>query len=275
MNHNKKRAGIIPYSILFLTAFLFMIPLVWLFLAAFNENASQALKIPERFSLSNFIEVLGSGKNRQGFKNSLVISVTQTVIVMVSSLLAAYPLSRYSLKSGQRITMFILFLTALPITAVMVPVYQLFLVFHLVDTIPGTILFMSASSLPYAVWMMKNFLDAVPVELEEAAWIDGASPMKSLLTVVLPLMVPGIFTVCIFTFMGSWGNFFVPFILLQSNEKVTAAVNLYRFFGERGNVMYNQLAAYSVIYMMPVFVLYFFSQNYMSRGFSMGGGTKG
>lgn len=168
-----------------------------------------------------------------------------------------------------------LFLTSIPITAVMVPVYQMFIMMKLVDSIGGTIIFLSASGLPYGIWMMKNFLDGVSVDLEEAAWIDGASAVKSVVHVVLPLMLPGLFTVAMFTFVGSWGNFFVPLILLQSTEKIPAAVNIYRFFGERGQVIYGQLAAYSIVYMLPVFVLYFFSQNYMSKGFAMTGASKG
>lgn len=123
--------------------------------------------------------------------------------------------------------------------------------------------------------MMKNFLDGVSVELEEAAWIDGASPFQSVRYVILPLMLPGLFTVSMFTFIGSWGNFFVPLILLQSTENIPASVNIYRFFGEKGTVLYGQLAAYSIVYMIPVFVLYFLSQNYMSKGFAMTGATKG
>ena len=157
----------------------------------------------------------------------------------------------------------------------MVPVYQMFIMMKLVDSLGGTIIFLSASGLPYGIWMMKNFLDGVSVDLEEAAWIDGASAVKSMIHVVLPLMLPGLFTVAMFTFVGSWGNFFVPLILLQSTEKIPAAVNIYRFCGERGQVIYGPLAAYSIVDMLPVFVLYFFSQNYMSKGFAMTGASKG
>lgn len=272
----KKGIGkIIPYIILITIALAFLVPLLWLVFAAFNPQASQAFSLPKTLSMENFRVILTDARNQRGFLNSLFISVTQTTIVLVCSLLAAYPLSRYKLKTGQKITMGMLFLTSIPITAVMVPVYQLFITMKLVDSLWGTIIFLSASSLPYGIWMMKNFLDGVSVELEEAAWIDGASSVKGVIHVVLPLMLPGLFTVAMFTFVGSWGNFFVPLILLQSTDKIPAAVNIYRFFGEHGAVIYGQLAAYSIVYMMPVFVLYFFSQNYMSKGFSMSGAAKG
>lgn len=271
----KKVKRVIPNIVLLTVGISFLLPLLWLVFAAFDTGASQSFAIPKQFSIENFREVLTNTKNQRGFLNSLVISVVQTVGVIICSLLAAYPLSRYNLKMGQKITMGMLFLTSIPISAVMVPVYQLFIALGLVDSIPGTIIFLAASALPYGIWMMKNFLDGVSVELEEAAWIDGASPFQSVRYVILPLMLPGLFTVSMFTFIGSWGNFFVPLILLQSTENIPASVNIYRFFGEKGTVLYGQLAAYSIVYMIPVFVLYFLSQNYMSKGFAMTGATKG
>lgn len=265
----------IPYIVLLAIALTFLLPLVWLALSSFDPSASQSLAIPERLSLENYRVVLSDPKIQRGFLNSAIISVMQTAVVLVFSLMAAYPLSRYHLKTAQKISMSMLFLTSIPITAVMVPVYQLFISLRLVDNLVGTIIFMTASSLPYGIWMMKNFLDGVSVDIEEAAWIDGASPLKSVVYVVLPLMIPGLFTVAMFTFVGSWGNFFVPFILLQSAENIPASVNIFRFFGEHGLVMYGQLAAYSIVYMIPVFVLYFMSQNYMSKGFIMTGAAKG
>ena len=116
---------------------------------------------------------------------------------------------------------------------------------------------------------------ALPVELEEAAWVDGATTMQSILKVVAPLMFPGICVVFIYTFSGSWGNFFIPYILLSSKEKLPAAVMLYQFFGQHGTIAYGPLAAYSIIYALPSVLLYVLSQNYMSKGFTMAGAAKG
>ncbi len=118
----------------------------------------------------------------------------------------------------------VLFGSCLPITAMMVPVYALFVQLKMLDSQVSVILFMAATSLPMAIWMLKNFMDSVPVSLEEAAWVDGASAMRALWTIVLPLMRPGISVVFIFVFTQAWGNFFVPFVLLFSSEKMPAAV---------------------------------------------------
>ncbi|MNU81613.1 Inner membrane ABC transporter permease protein YcjP [compost metagenome] len=123
--------------------------------------------------------------------------------------------------------------------------------------------------------MLKNFMDSVPSELEEAAWIDGASVFVGIRKVVAPLMVPGICTVAIFTFSGSWGNFFVPYILLQTPENFPVSLKLYQFFGQYGMVDYGKLAAFSVLYAIPSVVMYILSQQFMSKGFGLQGGTKG
>lgn len=265
----------LPYIILVIIGVLFLLPLIWVVLASFDPNASSALKLPARPSLANYVNVVSKSSNRHAFAIGLIISCLQTIFVVVFSGLAAYPLSRYQMKNKRLFMYTILFMTSLPITAVMIPVYEEFVAINLYDNIFGVILFMSASSLPYAIWMMKNFMDSVSIELDEAARVDGATTFQSITRIVMPLMVPGIFTVAVFTFSGSWGNFFVPFILISSNDNMPAAVQLYQFFGQHGLISYGPLAAYSILYAIPSIVLYAISQNYMSQGFSMQGATKG
>jgi multiple sugar transport system permease protein len=266
---------IMPYIILSIIGILFLIPFLWIFLASFDPTAKVSIQMPEKFTTDNFTSVLSDKLNQRAFLIGLLLSLGQAIISVIVAGLAAYPLSRYDLKYKKPFLYTILFMTSLPITAVMVPVYQLFIMLNLQDSIFGTMLFLSASTLPYAIWMMKNFMDSVPLELEESAWVDGASVYKGLRKVVAPLMLPGIFTVGIFTFTGSWGNFFVPYILIQSPEKLPASVTIYQFFGQYGMVEYGKLAAFSLIYTIPAITLYILSQRFMSEGFSLGGASKG
>jgi multiple sugar transport system permease protein len=269
-----KKEKAVHYLILTFLALCFLLPFLWILLSSFDLHASQAIKLPE-WTVENFRSILLDPMNLRSFAIGLFISLGQATIVVLVAGLAAYPLSRYRLKYKESFLLSILFMTALPITAVMVPVYQLFLFWRLQDSILATTVFLAASALPYGIWMMKNFMDAVPVELEESAWVDGASVLTGLRKIVAPLMLPGIFTIAIFTFTGSWGNFFVPYILLQTQEKLPASVTLYQFFGSYGMVEYGKLAAFSLLYTLPSVVLYIFSQKYMSKGFSLGGATKG
>jgi multiple sugar transport system permease protein len=169
----------------------------------------------------------------------------------------------------------VLFGTCLPITAMMVPVYSLFVAFNLIDSMAGTILFLAATSLPMAIYMTKSFMDSVPVTLEEAAWMDGASMMSTLTRIVVPLMRPGLAVVFIFVFIGAWGNFFVPFVLLLSPEKLPAAVSIFAFFGQYGSVAYGQLAAFSLVYSVPVIALYVLVSRALGGSSALAGAVKG
>ena len=260
---------------LVIVGIVFILPLLWVVIASLDTNAGEALKWPTQWTFSNYSDVLTNSDNLRGFGVGLVISFAQSLIVVLISGLAAYPLSRYHLSYKKGFMYVILFMTALPMIAVTVPVYKILLSVGLLDSIPGLVLFLSASSLPYGIWLMKNFMDGVPVELEEAAWVDGATTMKSIRKIVAPLMFPGICVVFIYTFSGSWGNFFIPYILLSSPEKMPASVMLYQFFGQHGTIQYGPLAAYSAIYALPSILLYILSQNYMSKGFTMAGAAKG
>lgn len=274
MKHKKLKKAT-PYIILTLLAVIFALPLIWIVLASLDANAASNVKMPANWTLDNYVAVLKSDTNQMAFKNGLLISIGQSVVVVVVSILAAYPLSRFELKCNKLFMYTILFMTALPMTAVMVPVYKLFLSINLYNKLWGVILFMSATSLPYAIWMMKNFMDGVPLELEEAAKVDGATTLKGIMKIIVPLMFPGICVVFIYTFSGSWGNFFVPYILLSTAEKMPASVQLYQFFGQNGTVVYGQLAAYSAMYALPSIILYVISQSYMSKGFNLSGAAKG
>lgn len=271
----EKTTKCIHYLILSGIGIAFIMPLVWLFLASLDTNASQALKLPTGWTLGNFKSVLTDSRNLKGFGVGLLISLVQASIVVIVSGLAAYPLSRYRLSYKKTFMYVILFMTALPMIAVIVPVYKMFLNIGLLDSIPGVILYLSAASLPYGIWLMKNFMDGIPIELEEAARVDGATTMQSIRKIVTPLMFSGICVVFIYTFSGSWGNFFIPYILLSTQAKQPASVLLYQYFGQHGAIAYGPLAAFSIIYAMPSILLYILSQNYMSKGFTMAGAAKG
>lgn len=270
-----KLGKVVPYVILSILAVLFLLPLLWVVVASFDPTAGEVLRTPSAFTFNNYISVLTDAVNLRSFGNGLFLSLGQAFLVVVLAGLAAYPLSRYEMKNKNLFMLTMLFMTSLPITAIMVPVYQMFLSIQLYDTLTGVMIFMTAASLPYGVWMMKNFMDSVAIELEEAAWVDGATTIQSITKIVIPLMLPGVCTIAIYTFSGSWGNFFVPYILLNSANKVPAAVQLYQYFGMHGMIAYGELAAFSVIYTIPSVLLYILSQKYMSKGFTMAGGAKG
>ena len=271
---NKSMAAVAANLTLLIIGIVFLIPLIWLITAAFNPAATLSLDVPRHPSVANFTAVLNGPTTFTPMLNGLLLAGVSAIIVTVLAVLAAYPLSRYKLRFGNSFIYIILFGSSLPITAIMVPVYALFVGLGLIDSRIGVILFLSASALPYAIWMTKNFMDAVPIDLEEAAWTDGASGMAALWRIVLPLMVPGLITIFVFNFIEFWGNFFVPYILLLDPAKQPMSVTLYSFFGQHGEVIYGQLAAFAIMYTLPVLVLYLLVQRYLNQGFRMAGAVK-
>lgn len=272
---SRKSLRAVSNSVLVLITIAFALPLVWLVLASVDTTATLSIALPERFSLQNFIDVMTPEKAFIPLLNSLVLSAGCAIITVVVAVLAAYPLSRYRMRINKPFLYGVLFGTCLPITAMMVPVYSLFVAFNLIDSTGGTILFLAATSLPMAIYMTKNFMDGVPVSLEEAAWMDGASMMSTLTRIVVPLMRPGIAVVFIFVFIGAWGNFFVPFVLLLSPDKQPAAVSIFSFFGQYGTVAYGQLAAFSLLYSVPVIGLYVLVSRLLGGSSALAGAVKG
>jgi multiple sugar transport system permease protein len=261
--------------VLLLIAACYLVPLLWLVLAAFNATAGPAVAWPDRWTFDNFRAVLTTDITFRPMLNGLILCGGATIVTMVCAVLAAYPLSRYRSRMKRPFLLTVLFMTGLPITAIMVPVYGLFVQVDLIDTYTGTILFMATTALPISIWLSKNFMDAVPIDLEEAAWTDGASPMQALRRIVLPLMWPGIAVVALYTFIGLWGNFFVPFVLLLSNDNLPASVSIYTFFSQYAQVVYGQLAAYSMLYSLPAVLLYLMLSRRLSGAFTFGGAVKG
>jgi multiple sugar transport system permease protein len=270
----RRSAAAVAYLILGLIALAFLVPFGWLFLASVSDHATLGTSIPSQPTLRNFEDVL-TGDNLHALINSFVLSMGSSVLTLVLAAPAAYPLSRYTRRFGRPILLVLLFATGLPITAILVPVYGLFVQLDLLDSIPATILFLTATGLPMAIWLMKNFMDEVPISLEEAAWVDGASGFRALLRIVLPLMLPGTTVVFTFTFALTWGNFFVPFILLLDPAKQPASVVIFQYFGLHGTASYGLLAAFSILYSLPVVVLYTIVQRVLGNAFALSGAVKG
>lgn len=266
---------VVAYLVLLLVCLSFVAPMLWLLLGSVQAGSGLDVSFSGSFTFANFAAVMNTDTLWTPMLNSLILSGGTALITVFAAALAAYPLSRYQMRFRRPFLYTLVFSTGLPITAIMVPVYAMFAHFNLVDSIPATVLFMSATSLPFGIWLMKNFMDGVPVTLEEAAWTDGAGWFASLRRVVLPLMLPGLAVVGIFTFVTQWGDFFVPFILLLSPENQPASVSIYTFFGQSGEIAYGQLAAFSILYTLPIVFLYIALSRFLGGSFTFAGGIKG
>jgi multiple sugar transport system permease protein len=266
--------SLITNVVLILLGSLFLLPMLWMVFAAFDSNPDWAIKLPS-LTFANFSEVIGTAGALTGFRSSLILAGTTTVITTVVAVLAAYPLSRRHIPFKRPFMLAILFASGLPVAMLIVPVYQLYVYLGWLDSLYTTALFLAATSLPFAIWLMKNFIDAVPVELEHAAAIDGASTFRILRQVVLPLTVPGISVTAIYTFINAWGAFFVPFVLNSNPDDQPGPIEIYNFMGSHGLFKFGDLAVFSLLFSLPVIVLYLFMSRYFSGAFSFSGAVRG
>jgi multiple sugar transport system permease protein len=252
---------------------IFLLPIVWLVDAASNPNATQALGAPA-LSVANFRAAIAAGAGG-AIKNSLYLAVVSTIVATSVSTLAAYALSRRRVPFKGPILLVVLFLTGLPVTLLLIPIYQIFVHFGWANSPFYTSLVLSATSIPFAIWLLKNFIDQVPKEFEEAAAIEGSSEMRNLWKIVIPLSLPGILVAAILTFINSWGAFLIPLVLDANPGNTPGAVGIYQFMSANGVVQYGPLAAYGILFSLPVVVLYLICSRWLNGGFAFAGGVKG
>ncbi|WP_370017653.1 carbohydrate ABC transporter permease [Planotetraspora sp. GP83] len=250
----------------------FALPLLWLASAPFDTSPSITTSVPE-FTLGNFRALLENPYALNSLRNSLIQAGGSAAIVVVLAALAAYALSRVRVPGRDALLYVLLLLSSVVTgTAAMVPLFELATRLNLVDTHLGVILTLSGGLLPAAIFILKDFMDGTPTSYEESARVFGASPLQILRHIVIPLVRPGLATIAVWAVANVWGSFLQPFILLRDPGKAPGAVILYTLYTEGGAPRLDLISAFSLVYSLPVVVMYVFvSRRY---GFRFHGGIK-
>jgi multiple sugar transport system permease protein len=263
----------LPNLLMVLIGASFLLPLVWFILAAFNPHATSGLTAPA-FSLNNFRAAFSAGAGG-AILNSLYLAGVSTLVATAASTLAGYVLSRHYVPLRGALLVTVIFLTGLPVTLLLIPIYQMFVTAGWLNSPFYTSLVLAATSVPFAIWLLKNFIDQVPREFEEAAAVEGSGQFAILVRVVVPLILPGILVSAILTFINSWGAFLIPLVLDANPADTPGAVGIYQFMSANGQVQFGPLAAYGILFSVPVIIMYIISSRWLSGSFSFAGGIKG
>ncbi|TGQ05008.1 MULTISPECIES: carbohydrate ABC transporter permease [unclassified Mesorhizobium] len=248
----------------------FAVPMLWLALASVDKNATFQTKLPV-LTAEHYIVSLESG-NLAALRNSLVISLVASTIGTVAAFFAAYSFSRHHIVWKGPILLGILFLSGVPITILIVPMYEMFSSAGLLTMFPTAVL-LGVTALPFQIYLIKNFIDAIPRDLEEAAYIERAKTWHVLWSVILPLTMPGLASAALFGFVNAWGSFLIPLVLISSDNQQAAPVRLFGFVNAT-SIDYGAIAAYSIIYSLPVVVLYLALSRQFKAGFVLGGAVR-
>jgi len=264
---------ILAYTLLVLMVLFCLVPFAWVVFSSIDGNAGPNVQIPA-LSFDNFGRFFTSAGTPMLLVNSLIIGVGGTVLNLVLGVAGGYALARFEFK-GRRAFMFsILLIRVIPAPATIVALYLIMVNLKLTNSLFGLILVEAVLQLPVTLWLLKGTISAVPIELEEAAWVDGNTRLQAIRRVVFPLIGPGLGAAAMLTFMGIWGDFLTPLVMLQSQELYPLSIGLFRAFSEHNHVDWGLLAASAVVYVVPPAVLYIFVRKHLLKS-SLGGAVKG
>jgi multiple sugar transport system permease protein len=249
---------------------IFLFPIYWLFMISFKtaeEIYSYPPKwLPSHFGLGSYLVLFRDG-DAVTVWNSLVIASSSTVIAMFLGTICAYSLARFR-TGGKDLANWIISQRMVPPIAVVFPIFLLYVWLGWVDTYVGLILLYTAFNLPYVIWMMRGYIQDIPLALEESALVDGCTRWEVLRKVVLPMSRSGLLATAIFTFVFAWNEFLFALVLTRT-EVATYTVQVTHYFGGQSN-FWAKISAMSVLGTVPIFIVVAFMQRFLVRGMSLG-----
>ena len=256
---------------LILSAAVFiMIPIYWIISGAFKQQVDIfQLKLLFTPTLENFKIIFKSPYNLlDKLFNSTVVAFSTVVVAIPLATIAAYSFSRFRL-TGERI-MFVMILSTqfVPAVVIVLPFFILFRDLGILDTKLSLVLVNLSLIMPFAIWMIKGFIDGIPLDTEEAALVDGSNRIQVIKNVVLPMALPGVITAAIFCFILAWNEFLFA-VIITTNKAVTMPVGLSMFHAEEG-VLWHLISAAGIMIMLPMFVLATLIQKHFVQGMTMG-----
>lgn len=270
---NRYRRHLSKYiQILFIgfATFIMLVPIAWIFLAAFKTHVDvYQLKLFFTPTLDNF-RIVFEQPYDLGTKlwNSTLVAFITVLIAIPIATMAAYSFSRFRLRGETLMLVTILATQFVPAVVIILPFFVMFRSIGLLDTHVGLILVNLAIVMPFAIWMIKGFIDGIPLDTEEAAMVDGSTRLQVIRNIVLPMAAPGLLTAGIFCFIIAWNEFLFA-LILTNKDAVTLPIGLALFKGEEGD-LWNLLSAAGIIIMLPMFVLALIIRKYFVQGMTMG-----
>jgi multiple sugar transport system permease protein len=270
----------IPYKIgaglILLILLLFAVfPLFWILLTSIKSQRD-LFAIPPIFFFKpvsdHWTKVLVGSEFLRYYMNSLIIAISTVIVVIIVATMASYGLERGSMggKVKENLAFFILSQRMMPPVAIIIPVYLLFSSFRLLDRLYTLIIMNIAFNLPLSIWMIRGFLQNLPMEIEEAAIVDGCSHFSAFTRVGIPQMLPGLLSTALFTFIYTINEFFFALILSGTRARpVSVAVQLFLPTGVRGT-LFGEAAVASILIMLPSLAFAIFMQRYLVSGVSLG-----
>ena len=266
----KQVMNAVQMALILIAILIMLVPIAWIFMAAFKNHIDVfQLKLFFTPTLENFGTVF-EPPFFLGHKlmNSTIVAFVTVVFAIPIATMAAYSFSRFRLTGETTMLVVILATQFVPAVVIILPFFVMFRDIGLLDTRIGLILVNLAIVMPFAIWMIKGFIDGIPLDTEEAAMVDGSSRLQVIRNIVLPMAAPGLLTAGIFCFIIAWNEFLFA-LILTNKDAVTLPIGLALFKAEEGD-LWNLLSAAGIIIMLPMFALALIIRKYFVQGMTMG-----
>lgn len=271
MGRHKRCVKITCYILASLAAIVFIFPIYWTMITSFKTYSEAFAQPPKFFSkvtLENYVIFLKQNDILSYLKNSVIISIVSVLIPLVLGLFASYAITRSSLPGKEGYSLFLLASRFIPPVSTLIPTYLLFRRFGLYDSLLGLILLNCATNIPYIIWMMRGFIRDVSLSIEESAWLDGASRMRTFFSIVLPMCMPGVAATSVLCFCFSWNEFLFAMNLTSRNAK-TLPLAMMTYMGESGNE-WQMMATAGMVILLPTILFTVLTHRNLNSGMSFG-----
>ena len=266
------------YVALLLFVIFLGFPLLYLASAAFKTpqelQSTTPTLLPRTWNVDNFVAAFERANLGQAMWNSLIVAVATTAIVIVIAMPASYMLARFKTRLRKYVTVWILLSQVFPFILLIIPLFLILQPIGLNNNLLGLVVVYVCWSLPFSLWMLQGYVAAIPIDLEEAASIDGAARLTVLRLIILPLLAPGLVATSLVAFIGSWNEFFFALVLIKDQTLQTLPQRLALFVGAEGQVQLGQLAAASLLACIPSLVFFAIIQRRLTSGL-LSGAVKG
>lgn len=250
-------------------------PLFWMVVTSVKPQTELFRRpptfLPETVTIEHYWTLIARTGFLGYFRNSVILSVTTTLVVVAIATLGAYSLVRFRYRGRETLAFLVLFTYLLPSVVLIIPLYLMLVTLGVSNTIFSLVVAYTTFALPYALWLLRSFMAGIPEDLESAALVDGASRMGAFRDVILPQLLPGIISTALFTFILSWNEYLYALVLVNSDGARPLTTGVMSMLISAFNIEWSLLMAASVMMSVPLIVAFAFLQGYLTRGFGAGG----
>lgn len=273
MKAKKRILRILFYLCIIVFVLFAMGPIIWVFLCSVRPKSEffniPPTVLPKHWTFENYIHLFTDTQFSMFVLNSFIVTVFVVALTTLISIMGAYSLARFTYRGRNFLATFSLYAYFLPNVLLIIPLYLWFQKLGLVNTLYGLMLAYIALCLPYCLWMLRSFVMTVPAEVEEAAAIDGAGRLRTLFTIVLPIIVPGIVAISVYAFTLSWSEYIIALVMISTDAKMTYPVGLNGFIGQF-DTLWEFILTGSVLVSVPSLIIFLYTQKALIKGWGAG-----